>query len=129
MVEAVVERSHKKETMLSANLFKNIYKPAEAADDTIFHYVQPHDTLAGLAVKYGSWLILLPFLPFNSSSCSLHIRCLGCRKDEIARLNRLTSDMALFGKVTVLVPRPPNYSPQSALKPCSRARKHSTRWL
>jgi hypothetical protein len=67
---------------LDPRLFEGLSQPEDVIEnDRIVHHVQSTDTLAGLAVRYM------------------------CHQADIKRMNRLMSDVALFGRKTVLIPR------------------------
>ena len=67
---------------LHPSLFQDLVQAEdEVESDRIIHHVQSTDTLAGLAVRYM------------------------CHQSDIKRMNRLMSDVALFGRKTVLIPR------------------------
>eukprot|EP00045_Choanoeca_perplexa_P007918 m.72739 g.72739 ORF g.72739 m.72739 type:complete len:385 (+) comp14277_c0_seq1:209-1363(+) len=67
---------------LHPSLFNGLQQAVDVVeDDRIVHQVQDTDTLAGLAVRYH------------------------CHQTDIKRLNRLMSDVALYGRRTVIIPR------------------------
>ncbi|EGD76911.1 hypothetical protein PTSG_08256 [Salpingoeca rosetta] len=74
---------------VNEHLLEDIYQPDDTNDsDTLVHFVQAHDTLSGLAVKYS------------------------CTREEILRLNNLTYEAHLFARASIIVPRPESWRPK-----------------
>eukprot|EP01147_Barroeca_monosierra_P000125 gene125-3516_t len=89
IIEKVCERARTgHQPYIDEHLIRSAFKADEKLDTDgklLYHYIQPQDTLAGVAIKYG------------------------CTRESILRQNNLSNELQLFSRSKIVVPRPPGW--------------------
>ncbi|EDQ92629.1 uncharacterized protein MONBRDRAFT_31000 [Monosiga brevicollis MX1] len=98
VVDAVMRRSAQGCDAMQASMFSLLANQVRALsqaaesdaenEDTLIHHVTTRDTLPGLAIRYD------------------------CNVEDITRLNRIFTNVALYGRQTIIVPKPKNFQPK-----------------